>query len=481
MEKVTENRCEISVIMCVMNRTQRLVMASRGWINHPLVSEMIVVDWSSENPVSEDTEVKVLLNEFPNIKIIRVEDQKYFSISAAQNIGLRHTTRNIVVKVDSDIVLINPICLFEAAQEIKSHDAVFYTGRNHHEQGTILAARKMMIEVGGWREDFEGWGADDCYFYEKLRECGGQQKRFAPNVLEHCPHDDSLRVSNYEIQSKERTANHNSKLWPRKPLLPLKEYDEKELSPQLILLHQKCKTIEKPLFPLTTWSPAFGQHKGKKVNHPNLIAGNANDHLIWEAIYRLYEFFELSPVHNEWEVFMWPGGCNMGDLNSEIGRRRMQMFVKARDQGVPVVVLPQSWGSQDQSAEEASQCWRRDNVSQTYTSRSRFLPDVSLAWTGKVGITDCKIAEKYFFRQECASVDSTECGGDPEEYCLSAEKFLSLAAACDEVHTDVSSFAIACLIVGTSVTLYPGEDSINESIWRATLQKLGCAWSAKIL
>ena len=49
-----EGRPGISLVTCAMNRTQNLLRALPSWLANPEISEIVVVDWSSDMPVAYD-------------------------------------------------------------------------------------------------------------------------------------------------------------------------------------------------------------------------------------------------------------------------------------------------------------------------------------------------------------------------------------------------------------------------------------------
>lgn len=49
-----EGQRGISVVTCSMNRCENLIKAMPSWLSHPQISEVVVVDWSSRQPVRQD-------------------------------------------------------------------------------------------------------------------------------------------------------------------------------------------------------------------------------------------------------------------------------------------------------------------------------------------------------------------------------------------------------------------------------------------
>ena len=74
----------ISIVSCCMNRNDNLLKGLNTWLKLP-VDEIIIIDWSSETPVS--VTLKDIVD--PRIKIVRVEEENNWILTYGFNIGLR--------------------------------------------------------------------------------------------------------------------------------------------------------------------------------------------------------------------------------------------------------------------------------------------------------------------------------------------------------------------------------------------------------
>lgn len=61
----------ISLVVPVMNRSDRIIPCLSTWINHPAIDEVLIVDWSSSQPINTDLSL-ISITEHPKTRIIRV-------------------------------------------------------------------------------------------------------------------------------------------------------------------------------------------------------------------------------------------------------------------------------------------------------------------------------------------------------------------------------------------------------------------------
>ena len=204
----------ISLIVPVMNRSDRVIPCLETWINHPQIDEILIVDWSSTNPIKTDPDLTSITNHHKT-KIVRVNDEKSFvSMSFSLNVALNHAKYDHILKCDIDYKLINPelINIFQREQD-KNH---FYCGTIPNKwdfHGFSFFKKENAIKINGYNEKFRGWGWDDEDFYRRLEKIG-LERIVIMNIEEflyHIPHDDSLRTANYpeNQQLKHKTNRQN--------------------------------------------------------------------------------------------------------------------------------------------------------------------------------------------------------------------------------------------------------------------------------
>ena len=78
-----------------------LNISIHSWLYYPEVKEIIITDWSSDNPIGYLEKID------PRIKVIRVEGEQYYNASTPVNMAIKKATNPIIMKLDVDYV-INP-------------------------------------------------------------------------------------------------------------------------------------------------------------------------------------------------------------------------------------------------------------------------------------------------------------------------------------------------------------------------------------
>ena len=78
---------KITAVFPVMNRNQHVCETVPSWISCEEIAEIVLVDWSSRNPIHMDENFKNICKN-KKVKIIRIENEQYFlNPSFALNIG----------------------------------------------------------------------------------------------------------------------------------------------------------------------------------------------------------------------------------------------------------------------------------------------------------------------------------------------------------------------------------------------------------
>jgi len=197
--KITEG---ISVITAVKNRTNHLKQSLQTWMNHKEVSEIIIIDWSSDEAVIG------MVNGFSDssnarkIVLVRVENEPKWILTQAYNLAIRCASKTKILKLDSDIKLTR-----DFFKKYKLNETSFFTGRwelarnknESHLNGSIFANRKNLLEVNGYDERIIKYGWDDTDLYDRLGKNRLNRKAISPDYLIHIPHDDLLRTQHQNI------------------------------------------------------------------------------------------------------------------------------------------------------------------------------------------------------------------------------------------------------------------------------------------
>lgn len=142
---------------------------------------------------------------FPQVHVEFVTDDPEFCLSRARNFGANAVTSPWVCFVDADI-LIQPE--FTAwLEQPRNPKGIYGAGiSDASSRGTMMCAADAFFAVGGYDEVIRGWGGEDDELYLRLREAGGLELAFPPNLLAAIEHDDALRTTFQPI--KDRFLQH---------------------------------------------------------------------------------------------------------------------------------------------------------------------------------------------------------------------------------------------------------------------------------
>ena len=99
----------MSCITAVMDREQALEQMLPSWTKVEKIKDFVIVDWNSPKPIIENSTIQKQMKEYGNIKIIRVEDEKYFYRCLAWNLAFQNTNpeNKILLKLDADYINLN--------------------------------------------------------------------------------------------------------------------------------------------------------------------------------------------------------------------------------------------------------------------------------------------------------------------------------------------------------------------------------------
>lgn len=201
-----QGRDGISVVTCAMNRSENLLKALETWVVHPEISEIVIVDWSSDKLVSASLQEAGITDD--RIRIIRVEGEPRWILSYAFNVGFRVATCKQILKVDADIVL-DP-AFFQKNQLQPNH---FIAGNwrtaakgQAYVNGFFLLHKSDLAVVGGFNEYIKTYGWDDDDIYERLVLSGVTRQDVDNETIHHLPHSDEERTGQKDADEKALSA-----------------------------------------------------------------------------------------------------------------------------------------------------------------------------------------------------------------------------------------------------------------------------------
>jgi glycosyltransferase involved in cell wall biosynthesis len=194
-----------SVVTTNRNRLEHLRQTLPTWQRQPSISEIIVVDYGSERPITTA--------DLPTekVRIVRVEGTDAWRLGHAINIGVDHATNQNICKFDSDVLIENgewlaSVNLREASvfrggvagewlPSVKSASDSTTLANKRSSTGQLIFLKAQWQSVGGYNEWCSGYGFEDFDFYFRLRSTGVSEHYFPPSLIRMLPHSQDLRGS----------------------------------------------------------------------------------------------------------------------------------------------------------------------------------------------------------------------------------------------------------------------------------------------
>ena len=187
----------VTMFVHVMNRGENVINNLPNWLGQKF-NELILLDWSSSEPVAE---IPHVLDD-PRVRVVRVYGQKIFVRTLAQNLAVQMARYNKVFKCDSDVLLKGE---FFASHPLESGQ--FWVGDWHqardsnerHLHGETYFNLDDFFRVGGYDERISSYGQDDTNLKDRMVLAGLIKKVFCYDQMHHVAHDNTVRASNQNI------------------------------------------------------------------------------------------------------------------------------------------------------------------------------------------------------------------------------------------------------------------------------------------
>jgi hypothetical protein len=230
----------VSVICACKNRYDALRVSLNSWLAFDEIKEIIIVDWNSDEPINHLTKLD------KRIKIIRVNDEKYFNQPQPLNLAATIATGDYILKMDCDYIL-NPYLLF--FDEYKIDHNSFLCGQDSYEckheywdenlkayainfhqmdvdemmkyqhsyspfykylTGLCFVTRENFWKVGGYDERMGKYYAyEDDQMTKRLSMMGLECKKLNQDYHAiHIPHPDKKRYENFEGYGEDSCDNN---------------------------------------------------------------------------------------------------------------------------------------------------------------------------------------------------------------------------------------------------------------------------------
>lgn len=188
------------IIASCMDRTNTLEVAVRSWLSATGVSEIILVDWSSDPPILQS--IPDLLEDI-RVKVIVVQGEKKWILSWAYNLALRFVQPgSFMLKVDCDTILSSD---FLEHHPLKK--GIYYAGNwklmetenAQHLNGIFYVESTHFIEIHGFDERIQTYGYEDTDLYLRFNASGLIFVPIDNRKVYHLDHPSNLRLSKQSI------------------------------------------------------------------------------------------------------------------------------------------------------------------------------------------------------------------------------------------------------------------------------------------
>ena len=175
----------ISVLCGVKNRSEHLLQSYKSWLSCEGVDEVVIVDWGSDTPISQE------LEQDEKLKIVQISpsNAKHWAFSQAYNLAARFATSDYLVLMNADEIIVDK----KEISELPVPDsAFFYEGilwEDVRSQGVyfLYISKDSFWSVNGYHESLIGYGYDDIDLKKRLMNSGLTKKR-ADIKIEHIKH-----------------------------------------------------------------------------------------------------------------------------------------------------------------------------------------------------------------------------------------------------------------------------------------------------
>jgi len=304
----------ISILTCCMNRAENLDKALPTWIEAEGVDEIIIVDWSSTEPVKEKVVQKY--ND-PRIVVARVENQSRWILSHAFNLAARLTTRTQILKLDSDVKIKPDFFKFNELEL-----GIFLTGNwriatdenEKHLNGIIYAYREDFFRVNGYNEYIKTYGWDDTDLYDRLQKIGLKKCDLLLEKLHHMEHggrmfhqnslfpSDVLKEDAYVQFETNKNLFITEKIPLWSPEMDMIDFSVKQEDKTTLICHQVTESKYAISPELVNEAEHYALGAGLSANSPPcdaFIPWELTNKLSKHLLIKLYTFYNYQEVRNK--------------------------------------------------------------------------------------------------------------------------------------------------------------------------------------
>lgn len=160
-------------------------------------TETIVVDYDCPDGTAEWVQ-----ENFPAVKLVRVENAPVFNIARARNLGAGQATSPWLFFVDADVQVHSGF----STAVLPMLDPTHYFQCIHDRKalvGSILLPQRVFTAIGGYDDVFEGWGGEDVDLSRRIEWSGLSPVELPAYLLDTIHHNTELRTRFYQNQDIE--------------------------------------------------------------------------------------------------------------------------------------------------------------------------------------------------------------------------------------------------------------------------------------
>ena len=191
----------ISIIAGAMNRTEPLRYSLASWLDSP-ANQIIIVDWSSEQPIKQAVEEMDLpYYDAEKVVHVRVDGEQHWKPGSCWNLAARFVTQTRIAKFDSDVCWCRPdlIETLPSKEYFSNHWNDAARQNEAYLTGSWFGWTSDFISIGGYDERFDSsYGYEDDDLYRRLSTIA-KRNEFPQGSIYHLPHSESKRFSQMEV------------------------------------------------------------------------------------------------------------------------------------------------------------------------------------------------------------------------------------------------------------------------------------------
>jgi len=206
---------KISFCITSMNRLDHikktLIKNIEDNINYPEI-EFVLLDYSSRDGL-EDW-VKNNCKKYIDsglLKFRRIEGEKYFHMARAKNLSHRYATGDILCNLDADNYTRKYFAYYINLIFNKDINIIAANSKIIDCNGRIILSKENFEKLGGYDEDFYGWGHEDVEFKYRAISIGLKKETIPLYFCGFINHSNDSRDNNYNLK-KDKSSKKNEEI-----------------------------------------------------------------------------------------------------------------------------------------------------------------------------------------------------------------------------------------------------------------------------